>query len=111
MRKSWLKVEVFLGMDETGGGKVSEREFARFVADVVTKSFPKGLTLYEAYGQMQHASGKIEKQPTRAIVIVCERSAANLTAIKKLVQAYRAQFNNPQAMVLTSPTTPTFYSD
>jgi len=111
MRKCWVKTEVFLGMDKRNGGKVSEGDFGRFVADVVTKSFPKGLTLYEAYGQMQHASGKIEKQPTRVIVIVCEKSAANLAAVEQLVRAYRARFDNPQAMVLISPTTPTFYSD
>jgi hypothetical protein len=77
----------------------------------VTKEFPKGLTLFNAYGQMEKASGTIVKQPTAVIVIVHEKTKSNTVKIQRIIDAYRSRFGNPQVISISSLIEPRFYPD
>ena len=78
---------------------------------MVTPLFPAGLTVYDAYGQMQHSSGAIVRQKTKVVLLVHQNSKEDDAAIKRIIAAYRNKFDNPQVMLLTKPVTPVFYPD
>lgn len=99
----WEQTTVYFGMDMPAGGTVSEAQFAQFVQDVVTKEFPEGLTAFDAYGQMEHADGSIERQPTKALLLVHEKSSAGSEAVGRIIESYRSSFGAPQVMRTTAP--------
>ena len=93
------------------GGEISEQQFAEFLSQEVTPAFPAGMTVYDAYGQMQHSSGEIVKQKTKVVVLVHKSSKADDDAINRITTAYRSKFGNPQIMLLTKQVKPVFYGD
>ncbi|MEX2248301.1 MAG: DUF3574 domain-containing protein, partial [Parvibaculum sp.] len=46
-----VQTTLYFGLDRGDGGTVSERDWRRFLAEVVTPRFPGGLTVIDAYGQ------------------------------------------------------------
>lgn len=107
----WMKTEIYCGRDIPSGGEVSESEFAAFLDEVVTAEFPVGLTVFDAYGQMEDSSGAIVKQQTKVILLVHEDNDANEAKVQTVIDAYRSRFDNPQVMKISSPTEPEFFSE
>jgi len=110
-RGRWFSSEIYFGRHFPGHGQISEQQFDRFLARVVTPAFPLGMTVYDAYGQMQHHSGQIVRQKTKVVVLVHDGSKANDEAISNIIAAYREEFGNPQVMLLTKPVKPAFWPD
>ena len=107
----WMKTEIYCGREIPAGGEVGESEFAAFLDEVVTAEFPLGLTVFDAYGQMEDSSKNIVKQQTKVILLVHEDNEANAAKVQRVMDAYRERFGNPQVMKLSSPTAPEFYSE
>jgi hypothetical protein len=109
--QTWVKTELYFGLDIPGGGNVTQEQWADFLDNVITKSFPQGLTVFEAYGQMRHESGEIEKQSTRVVFLVHPADPAVNAKVQDVLKAYREKFNNPQVMRLDANVQPDFYAD
>lgn len=108
----WVKSEVYFGRELPGGGQVSPADWADFLNKVVTPRFPKGLTIYDAYGQMQHADGRIEKQSTWVIILLHPHDPAADRAIQEVIDAYRKQFSKAQVAMVNQPLASTaFFAD
>jgi hypothetical protein len=107
----WFSTEIYFGRHFSTRGEISEQQFDRFLAHHVTPAFPAGMTVYDAYGQMQHHSGQIAKQKTKVVVLVHQNSKADDDAINKIINAYRDEFGNPQVMLLTRAVKPVFWPD
>lgn len=97
----WLKTELYLGGTQRGGRIVSEQDWSSFLAKVLTPVFPRGLTVYDAYGQIQQADGKIRRQPTRVVVIVLPRQPNQEIRFSSVIQAYQRQFPGTKVMKLS----------
>jgi len=108
---SWVKSEIYLGLDRQAGGVVTQGEFADFLNKVVTPAFPAGLTVLDAYGQMQKADKAIVKQTTKVLLLVHQKTKANSDAVQKVISSYRSGYGNPQVMYLQSPANPQFISN
>lgn len=106
----WVKTELFFGRNIPTGHEISEMEFADFLEEVVTKYFSKGLTVYDAYGQMKDSKGELQRQSTYVIIIVHEKTQENNNAIQEVINAYRKQFGMPEVMYLTTPIEAKFYT-
>ncbi len=106
-----IKTEIFFGEDEPGRGRVGTRAWRAFLAEVVTPLFPDGMTVLEAYGQMRHRSGRIEKQPSRVVVLVHAPGKAADRRVDEAVEAYRRRFENAQVMVVRSVVQAGFFAD
>ena len=102
-KPEWMETEIFFGRNTTGGGEVSEEDFNKFLEDVVTREFPAGLTVFDSYGQMKDDTGTIQKQATKVVFLVYEKSAENDEAIKRVIDSYREMFDQPQVMRTTTP--------
>jgi hypothetical protein len=107
----WVKTELYLGRKTAAGYEVSKEQFVEFLESVVTKYFPKGLTLYEAYGQMQEPDKTISKEATWVIVLVHEKTAENDKAVETVISDYREKFQAREAMVTASPIEARFYTE
>jgi hypothetical protein len=107
----WFFTKIYFGRNISAGGEISEQQFAEFLSHHVTPAFPAGMTVYDAYGQMQHSSGEIVKQKTKVVVLVHNNSKADDDAINKIISAYRSKFGNPQVMLLTKQVKSVFYAD
>ena len=109
--EQWYATEIYFGRHYLAHKEVSEHQFGEFLSKVVTPLFPLGMTVYDAYGQMQHSSGDIVKQKTKVVLLVHQNSQADDEKIKKIIDTYRSMFDNPQVMLLTKIVHPVFYPD
>ena len=66
---------------------MSEGDWSSFLAKVLTPVFPRGLTVYDAYGQIQQADGKIRRQPTRVVVIVLPHQPNQETSFSSVMNS------------------------
>lgn len=108
----WVKSEIFFGCDLPGGQQVSRWAWADFMDRVLTRRFPKGLTISEAYGQMQHGDGRIEKQSTWVVVILHPKEPSVDQAIQEIIDSYRKQFGKAQVVYVSTPViSARFYAD
>jgi hypothetical protein len=107
----WFSTEIYFGRSISADREISERKFADFLLNQVTPAFPAGMTVYDAYGQMQRRNGEVVKQKTKVVVLVHRNAKADEEAINKIVAAYRSTFGNPQVMLLTKQVKPQFYGD
>ncbi|MBN2168424.1 MAG: DUF3574 domain-containing protein [Actinobacteria bacterium] len=107
----YLQTEIFCGRNIPGGGEVSEEQFAAFLNDVVTREFPMGMTVYDAYGQMENPDGEIVEQKTKVILLVFEKTSDGGKSVQKVVDAYRKLSNNAQMMITTTDIKPEFLPD
>jgi hypothetical protein len=106
-----IKTELYFGENEPGGKHVGPKAWRDFLNKEVTPRFPRGLTVLEGYGQMQHRSGRIEKQPSRVIVLVHKPTPAAGRQICEIIEAYRDRFENAQVMRLRMPVLADFFAD
>jgi len=107
----WVRSEIYCGLQKLAGGTVTPAEFADFLNQVVTPAFPAGLTVFDAYGQMQKTDKAIVKQTTKVLLLVHQKTKANADTIQKVISSYRSRYGNPQVMYLQSPTNPQFISN
>ncbi len=107
----WTKTELYLGQNLGGTRSIAPDKWDSFLDRVVTPKFRKGLTVIQAYGQMQHESGSIEKQTTLVLQIVHPADEASEAAIQEIIKAFRDKFRGAQVMHLSSPVKPEFFAD
>jgi hypothetical protein len=108
-RPAWVQTELYFGRGIPTGGEVTEEAFQQFLEEVVTKEFPAGLTVYDAYGQQQDKGAPITHQKTKVVLLVHEKNDANAKAVNGLIEAYRARFGSPQVMHTTQVVDPEFF--
>lgn len=108
----WVKTEIYFGRDLPGGQEISRWAWTDFMDKVLSRHFPKGLTVYEAYGQMQHADGRIEKQSTWVVAVVHPKDPAIDKTIREIIEGFRKQFSKAQVAHVSTPViSARFYAD
>jgi hypothetical protein len=91
--KPAVEVDLYFGRDKDSGGEVSEAEWARFLAEVVTPRFPDGLSVLNVDGQARvPSSGRIVRERTKLLVVVVFDAPAHQTRVGEVVEAYRRRF-------------------
>lgn len=112
LAQEWVKTELYFGANLPDGKTISRPEWTAFMDQVLTPRFPKGLTVYEAYGQMQHADGKIERQTSWVVAVLHPKDPAVDKLVAEAVDAFRARFAKAQLVNITIPVaSPSFYAD
>lgn len=105
----WVQSLIFFGRNMPEGGVVSEEQFDVFLSEVITEKFPAGMTVFDAYGQMERDDGSIEKQPTKVVLLVHEKNEENSGAVSSVIKEYRERFGSPQVMLNTLPVEAEFF--
>ncbi|PKV84357.1 DUF3574 domain-containing protein [Streptomyces sp. TLI_146] len=67
----YLSTHLYFGTGRHGGKPpITEEEFMKFVADVVTPRFPSGLTLQEGRGQWRDKDGDINRERSYELTVM-----------------------------------------
>lgn len=91
---------LYLGRSRADGAEVSEEEWARFVAEVVTPRFPEGLTLWRAEGQWRGETGEIVTEGVFVVELIHPRSEATDRAVDEVAAEYKRRFRQEAVMHL-----------
>lgn len=88
---------LYFGMKSEDGSGVSEQEWTRFLAEVITPRFPDGLTVVQAYGQSGGNAAKpgdVLAETTKALIIVHPNTAGAMKALAEIKAEYKTRFKN-----------------
>jgi hypothetical protein len=93
--------EAYFGRNVRSRAPVTEAEWARFMAEVVTPAFPDGLTVLDGAGQWRNAAGQISREDSKILLLVLpgQDQAAASARIAPVTAAWKARF--AQESVLT----------
>lgn len=78
---AWLRSELFFGLSRPDGSLVSEADWREFLSVEITPRFPAGLSVIETAGQWRDATGLIQSEPSRVLVLL---HAPNAEAERRL---------------------------
>ena len=68
-----LNVTLYFGLDRRDDAPVSEEQWQKFIAEVVTPAFPKGLTVTSGRGQYLAKSGTLYDEDSKILHIVYDQ--------------------------------------
>jgi hypothetical protein len=85
------------------GGTVSDTEWQRFLTEVVTPRFPQGLTVLEASGQWQSATGVVEQERSQVVTIFHPDNEAARRSIREIAQEYKRRFQQEAVLRERAP--------
>ncbi len=98
----WLRSEVFFGLSRPDGTLVTQAQWQVFMDDVVTPQFPAGLTVIDATGQWRNASGRIDREHSKVLVLLHPPGADSAQRIDAIRAAYRSRFDQEAVMKVTT---------
>jgi hypothetical protein len=99
----WTRSEMYFGLQRRDGTPVTEHEWTSFVEQVVTPRFPAGLTVFDGAGQWRNAANRIEREPSKVLVILHPTSDSIDAKIDEIRRLYCERFNQEAVMKVTSP--------
>jgi hypothetical protein len=98
----FVRTELFFGLSRPGG-RISQRQFDRFVDDKVTPRFPDGLTLLSGRGQFRLDDGDIVEEGSKVLVLLHEGGDSRSADIDAIRAEYVDQFDQ-QSVLRTDAT-------
>lgn len=97
-----LVAELFFGRKIKGGGFVSDAEWTRFAADVITPNFPDGFTAFDADGQWRNPqTGMIARDPTKVLVVAVKRGPDLAGHLQAVIDAYKTRYRQQSVGIVT----------
>jgi hypothetical protein len=96
-----LKVELYFGMSVDGRHAVSDREWARFVAQELTTRFP-GLTVVDARGAWRKDHHEM-REHSKLVIAVGKDGAVTQNHIAEVTEAYKQRFHQTSVGIVTRP--------
>lgn len=99
---TFYRTELYFGRSIPGGGEVSDQDWEKFLADVVTPRFPDGFTVFKASGHYREQSGKIITEPSEVLVFLysVSRRTSSRRKIEEIRRAYKTQFKQESVLRL-----------
>lgn len=101
---AYQRTELFFGMDKPTGGMVSEEEWSKFIAEVVTPRFPDGLTVDDAQGQ--YLDGKtLVREKSKQLILIYPRKfkTSSSRKIEEIRAAYIKAFDQKSVLRVDMP--------
>ncbi len=91
--KPALELNLYFGRNIEGGGEVSERQWAEFVASEVTPRFPDGLSIINVAGQSRNSANQTLRERTKQLIVVVFDPPAHRAKVQSIVEAYNRRFS------------------
>ena len=101
--RRWVRSEIHFGLSRPDGSSISQEDWQKFMDDVVTPAFPAGLSVVDSRGQWRNASGHIDKEPSKVLVLLHPRAAEVEQRIDEIRSTYCRRFQQEAVMKVTSP--------
>ncbi|TAK50863.1 MAG: DUF3574 domain-containing protein [Gammaproteobacteria bacterium] len=99
----WVRSEVYFGLSKPDGSLISNAEWQIFMDEVVTPEFPAGLSVVDTAGQWRNATGHIDREQSKMLVLLHPPGAATEARIDAIRAAYRKRFSQEAVMKVTTP--------
>jgi len=97
-----LVAELFFGRKIKGGGFVTDGEWSRFAAEIVTPNFPDGFTAFDADGQWRNPqTAAIARDPTKVLLVAAKRSPDLAGHLQAVIEAYKTRFHQQSVGIIT----------
>ncbi len=101
---AYLRTELFFGMDKPTGGQVTQDEWEKFVADVVTPRFPDGFTVDDAIGQYLDGETLVREKSKQLILIYPRKyKTSSSRKIEEIRAAYIKAFDQKSVLRVDLP--------
>ncbi len=100
--EKFIRTELYFGRSKPDGTSVSDEEWDKFLAEIVTPRFPDGFTVLEGYGQFRDTSGKIVKERSLVLVLFYSRKLRkpNGQKIEEIRTAFKKEFQQQSVLRL-----------
>ena len=85
-----------------GGGTVSDAQWTRFMAEVVTPRFPNGLTVWHAEGQWTGSSGVLVREPVAVVEVLHPPDPETDAMMLAIAEEYRRRFGQDAVLRVTA---------
>ena len=79
-------------------GSVSELEWQLFLRDEVTARFPDGLTVWDAQGQWRAASGDVDHERSKVLLLVHADTPQARESVQAVIARYRKMFDQQSVL-------------
>lgn len=103
----FLRTELFFGTAKPDGSTVSDDEWKKFLADVVTPRFPAGFTVLAGDGQFRNDAGEIVREKSFVLVILypVKTRRSSRRKIEEIRKAYLKAFEQQSVLRIDFPQT------
>jgi hypothetical protein len=99
-----VRETIYFGRSRPGGGTVSDAEWRRFLAEVVTSRFPLGLTVLDATGQWKGADGAVEQERSEIVTLFHPDDEAARRSVHEIALEYKRRFRQEAVLRERTPT-------
>lgn len=90
----YVRTQLFFGADKPDGTEVTEQEWSSFLDREVTSRFPDGLTVLTGVGQFRDASGVVNQESSKVLILLypSKKSKESNRKIEMIREAYKRDF-------------------
>jgi Protein of unknown function (DUF3574) len=93
-----VQVDLYFGRNIGETGRVTERQFEKFLREVMTPRFPDGLTVYDADGQFLDSSSTLIRESSKVVSLVFLDTEKNERSIERIINTYKRQFHQESVL-------------
>jgi Protein of unknown function (DUF3574) len=83
---------LYFGRNTPGGTELSDSAWQQFVDEVLTRSFPAGLTIWDAAGQWRGAGGQVERERSKVLTLLHAGDSHSDRLVTEAVGEYKRRF-------------------
>ena len=94
----YAEYRLFFGRNRDGVEVVSDSEWRSFLAEEITPRFPDGLTVVDAAGQWRGASGTIERERTKMLLVLAAPGEDAMRRTEEIAEAYKRTFGQSSVL-------------
>jgi hypothetical protein len=100
--RAWVRSEIYFGLSRPDGTSISPGEWQAFMDEVITPEFPAGLSVVDTSGQWRNASGHIDREPSKMLVLLHPADPAIEGRIDAIRATYCVRFQQEAVMKVTT---------
>jgi Protein of unknown function (DUF3574) len=100
--RNFIKEELYFGLGEPEGQKVSETQWQLFLQKEITTRFPQGLTVVNAYGQYLDRSQELNRENTKLVILIHQNNYQENRLIEEIIAIYKKTFQQESVLRVTS---------
>jgi hypothetical protein len=92
----------------TPSGRVTPDAWTQFIGEIITPHFPEGLSVWQASGQWQSASGEVIREPSYVLSLVHPDDATARKAVLEIIASYKTRFHQEAVLRVKTPACKSF---
>ncbi len=103
--EKFLRTELYFGRSKPDGSSVTDEEWDKFLAEVVTPRFPDGFTVVDGLGQFRDKNGKISREQSKILILLYPRKQRRNSGakIEEIRSAYVKLFKQESVLRMDLP--------